>query len=140
MILNNLIRIKSNEILYYRYYNFYFNICVKGNNFSLQMDLDFFIFFVMDVWKFDMYIVEQLFILYLKILYCVFFNLMYLFILLDLFFYVNLKVQFLFDFLIILKFMLNEIKSIVCIYIYIKCKKNIWRRWRVYEFNFFWNY
>lgn len=40
----------------------------------------------------------------------------------------------------ILKFMLNEIKSIVCIYIYIKRKKNIWRRWRAHEFNSPWNY
>lgn len=37
MILNNLIRIKSNEISHYRYHNFHFNIRVKGNNFSLQM-------------------------------------------------------------------------------------------------------
>lgn len=96
----------------------------------------------MDAWKFDMHTAEQLPILHLKTLHCVSFNLPYLFIPLDLPFYVNSKVQFLFDSLTILKFMLNEIKSIVCIYIYIyiKRKKNIWRRWRAHEFNSPWNY
>lgn len=37
-------------ILVYRWECYYFV--------WLEMDLDFFIFFVMDVWKFDMYIVE----------------------------------------------------------------------------------
>lgn len=58
MILNNLIRIKSNEISHYRYHNFHFNIRVKGNNFSLQMDLDFLISPAMDAWKFDMHTAE----------------------------------------------------------------------------------